>query len=109
MTRRLALFLMYLLALTLGAGSIAHAMEPITCPGSGSEISIGHNDFFENDGDSDKSLPHAHGGCHGHHLSTTPQAMAPAPYFLTADLLPPNQPAGLVASGADPALRPPIA
>lgn len=109
MARRFALFLLYLLAFGLGSGSIAHAMEPIGCIDAGTAVSIEHDDIGGNQNDGDTSLPHVHGGCHGHHLSTTPDAMAPMPYLLTADLVPPHRPAGPVADRADPALRPPIA
>lgn len=96
---------------SLGMGSISHAMEPVVCLDSTAATEAGHTD---GDGDQvpadgDKGYPHHHGGCHGHHIAAPFEKMA-APTTASANS---NRRAArvviLVASNADPALRPPQA
>lgn len=110
MQRLSALLLCLLLALSLGFGSVAHAVE-----GRGVEVSanpsIGHTD---NDGDQvpaddQKGYPHHHGGCHGHDIGV-PMGLNPIPSLTGLRVTPPawnNGPMALASS--EPALRPPQA
>jgi len=110
--RRLTLLLACLAVfLSLGTGSVAHAMEPVACLETGTAIETGHvnGDGDQVPFDGDKDYPHHHGGCHGHHVATL-TARADS---IRADVAgaPIRQVAAraLATSEADPALRPPQA
>ena len=71
MSRLLALLIGMSILLSLGAGSIAHAAESISC--TADSIVNDHSDVApEPSGDQgpDKATQHAHGTCHGHHVAT---------------------------------------
>ena len=111
MRRLLALALCLLLASTLGLGSVAHANEPVTCIEASAASSIDHadGDGDQVPADSEKSYPHHHGGCHGHHVGV-PITLDPLQHGtdhrvqrLSWDH---NRTQGATA---DPALRPPQA
>lgn len=100
-----------LLSLSLTGGTLAHAMEPVTCVDTQVASQLGH---FEGDrdevlGDEDKGTAHHHGGCHGHHVAepardgmsgllTMPRSMPRFKYT-----------AGGASTLTDPADRPPRA
>jgi len=111
MGRLLTLLAAYVLVLSLGIGSVAHAVEPIGCIDPAVELSIGHaaGDTDQSTDDSGKAAPHHHGGCHGHHVSTAADTAVSTIYFSANDCLTPHSFAGLPGGGAGPALRPPIA
>lgn len=111
MRRLSALFLCLMLVLSLGLGSVAHATEGVRCVDTAAASSLEHSD---GDGDqvpadADKSYPHHHGSCHGHHIGVPFEAgrvasvsglpMAPAAWS--------DDPMARMSS--DPALRPPQA
>ena len=111
MRRLLAFIMCFLLASSLGLGSVAHANEPVTCVEGSAASSLDHvdGDADQVPADSEKGYPHHHGGCHGHHVGV-PITSDPVQY--SAD-----RRTSLFAwdhdrtSGAtaDPALRPPQA
>jgi len=70
MERFLALILMCLVSLSLMAGTVAHAAEPIGCLDSDVAAGLGHADGDRDQVPSDggKAMPHHHGGCHGHQI-----------------------------------------
>jgi hypothetical protein len=69
--RFFAILMGFVILLSLGAGSIAHAAEPIIC--AADTVLEDHNDVTpdlpDNQGP-DKAAHHAHGSCHGHHVAT---------------------------------------
>ena len=69
--RFFAILIGFSILLSLGAGSILHAAEPIDC--AVDVVPQNHSDAApESPSDSgpDKAAQHAHGGCHGHHVAT---------------------------------------
>src|SRR3546814_6652038 len=70
MGRFLALALMCLVSLSLMAGTVAHAAEPIVCLDSDVAAGLGHVDGDRDQVPSDdgKAAPHHHGGCSGHQI-----------------------------------------
>ncbi len=111
MARLFALILMTFVSLSLAAGNVTHAAEPIGCLDSEVAAGLGH---AEGDGDqipSDdgKAAPHHHGGCQGHHFGE-PVKEDSAPQLQLRDTLPLHTDTSgrLSASGA-PAYRPPQA
>lgn len=108
---RLAAFcLCLMLVLSLGCGSVAHAVE-----GPGVEVfaatSIGHadGDGDQVPADSEKGYLHHHGGCHGHDIGVpmTPDPVASVTGLRAIPSAWNNGPTALAPS--DPALRPPQA
>ncbi len=97
--------------LSLGTGSVAHAMEPIACIDVAAALETGHaegdNDQVPADGD--EGYPHHHGGCHGHHVATASAKLEPLTQDVMGLLNPPRRALALAASPSDPALRPPRA
>jgi hypothetical protein len=105
-----SLFIGLVLALSLGLGSVAHAVEPVgSCVETGATAGHGEGDGDQVPADSDKDYPHHHGGCHGHHVAAPigdGDAIAharPASIITRADVR-----HGVTHVG-DPALRPPQA
>jgi hypothetical protein len=106
-----ALFLCFMLALSLGLGSAAHAAETA----GGVEISAATSiDHVNGDGDqvpadSQKGYPHHHSGCHGHDIGVpmTPKGVATVAGLRATLSAWDNGPMPLAPS--DPALRPPQA
>lgn len=111
MHRLTILFACLAVFLSLGMGSVSHAMELIVCIDANSGAEIGHTD---GDGDqvpadSDNGYPHHHASCHGHHVAAP---MAKAESFgqdSVGSITRPAQVTGLATAAADPALRPPQA
>lgn len=70
MGRFLTLILMCLVSLSLMAGTVAHAAEPIGCLESEVAADLGHTsgDRDQVPSDEGKATPHHHGGCHGHQI-----------------------------------------
>ncbi len=111
MRRVLLIFAALYVSLSLTGGSIAHAMEPISCVDSATAASMGHSngDGDQVPSDANKGFTHHHGGCHSHQVcdavksEVLPIAFGmdnPSPLF-GFQYLP--------LATADPALRPPIA
>lgn len=69
--RIFAIFISLSILLSLGAGSFAHAAEPIAC--AADVVVEGHNGAAPESSDNqapDKAAQHVHGSCHGHHVAT---------------------------------------
>ena len=101
-----------LLVLSLGMGSVVHAMEPVACvedtaPASGSD----HASERPAPADDPRSDPamHAHNGCHGHHLATPEFEAKTGDVMLMASLRSLRATDVLAAIDPDRTLRPPIA
>lgn len=97
------------LFLSLGTGSVAHAMEPIACIDAGTAAETGHadGDGDQVPSDDDKDYPHHHASCHGHHLAmATAKADSPQRHD-AGTLIRPSDAPRLATTPADPALRPP--
>ena len=110
MRRWLTIIGTMMLAVMIWTGTTAHAAEAMGCV----EVSVDAAGHFDGDrdevpADSDKAVPHHHGGCHGHHIAVADddgsEAGADADPGNRADLPETDIP------GAEPgtALRPPIA
>ena len=112
MARILALIMMCFITLSMTAGTVAHAAEPlIICLGADTASDSTHlaedGDQLPDDG---KARPHQHGGCHGHHQVAEPVGNGVAKSWSTSDIPSLMARADDLASAApDPALRPPIA
>jgi hypothetical protein len=114
MARLSSLFACMLLALMLGLGSVAHAVETTGCA-SAAEAAEGvsgvHVDGDEDQVPSDaaKAYPHHHASCHGHHLAS-PCAEAVNAARRVQLVLPARQPTPVLASAfAHLVLQPPQA
>jgi len=99
------------LFLALGTGAVAHAKEGFGCETAETSLSAGHS---EGDGDqvpadADNGMPHHHGGCHGHHVSTDALPSHLASPVLLKDRHGMPRSAQLATIVIDPGLRPPIA
>lgn len=111
MARFLVLFLSVFLTLSVTAGSVAHAMEPIVCIDNSSAQGMGHSsdDGDQVPADSDTGYPHHHGGCHSHQMAdrvSLPQVASIVGRTFNRPVVEMRFPP---ASPVDPALRPPIA
>jgi hypothetical protein len=98
-----------MLAVMLWTSSTAHAREVMGCAEASGAIA-GHydGDADQVPADSDQSVPHHHGGCHGHHVavsSTDGSCDIPVPSSLR------GRASEHITTGCDPgsSLRPPIA
>ena len=109
-SRLLTILMGLVLLLSMATGAVAHASEQICSPVTEVSASVGHSD---GDGDqlpdTDKGVPHHHGGCHGHHVAApADHKVAAGPIASSSDLL-----AGATTIAAsvlpDTSLRPPIA
>ncbi len=111
MHRVTALFLCLMLMLSLGLGSVAHATEGVRCVDFTAASALEHSasDGDQVPADADKSYPHHHGGCHGHHIGVPFEAGLVA----SLDGLPMAHGSWnhdpMVPVPSDPALRPPQA
>lgn len=111
MRRLLALVMCFLLASTVGLGSVAHANEPVTCIEISTASSLDHTDGDSDQvpADSEKGYPHHHGGCHGHHVGV-PITSDPVQHSADRRARPLRRDNHRTAGAtADPALRPPQA
>lgn len=113
MRRLFAFIMVFLLASSLGLGSIAHADEGAATVEISSEMAtaLGHYDGDRDEVPSDfgKGYPHHHGSCHGDHVGV-PVAACSATYGAVrgpAALFPTQL--GHSGLDSDPALRPPKA
>ena len=69
--RFFAILIGFSILLSLGAGSILHAAEPISC--AVDAVAEFHGDVAPeapSDSGPDKAAQHVHGNCHGHHVAT---------------------------------------
>ena len=73
MGRLFSLFACIALVLSLGMGSMTHALEPVGCIDATQSFSGDHSagDADQVPADAEKAYPHHHGGCHGHHVAAT--------------------------------------
>lgn len=111
MGRFLALALMCLVSLSLMAGTVAYAVEPIVCLDSDVAAGLGHVDGDRDQVPSDdgKAAPHHHGGCSGHQIGEpVKEGFTAQVHLRTAPPLLPNA-KGRVSTSADPTYRPPWA
>lgn len=111
MVRISAIFLAFLVALSLTAGAIAHAAEPIGCLDAKVAASLGHEagDRDQVPSDDGKASPHHHGGCGGHQIGEpVSEGFSPQPRPRTKLPLIPHA-NGRVSAPTDPAFRPPRA
>jgi len=111
MHRLTILFACLAVFLTLGVGSVSHAMEPIVCIDANSAAEIGHadGDGDQVPADSDKGYPHHHGSCHGHHVAAQMAKAESTGQDKTASIMRPTRSVALATAAADAALRPPQA
>lgn len=111
MRRFLALLVTALFAFSVATGSLVHASELGGCADSTVEHAAGHDncEAAHSPEDADHATPHQHGGCHGHHISTSPDAMTASARTPLAERALPGNSAGLAQGVGGPALRPPIA
>ncbi len=111
MGRLLALILMCCVALSLVAGNVSHAAEPIGCLDTEVALDLGHasGDRDQVPSDDGKATPHHHGGCQGHQIGE-PVKEGFNPQLHRRASLPLNPNAkDRVSASTDPAYRPPIA
>jgi hypothetical protein len=114
--QRVRLLLVWLVVLTMGMTSLAHAQEtpagvPLTFASTVLEAAAGHGpgDADHIPADNDAGYPHHHGTCHGDHFATAVIADGDASHALVPANLDRVPSAGLPSATADPALRPPQA
>ncbi|MES2290071.1 MAG: hypothetical protein V4530_10065 [Pseudomonadota bacterium] len=109
MSRVSAFFVYLTLVLSLGMGSVAHAAENAGC------VEIAADSGSHTDGDADqkpdteKGVPHHHGGCHGHHVGVPEKPRVIILAAIEPALPSPFDASRMTRAPADPALRPPIA
>jgi hypothetical protein len=110
--RRLLVLLCFLgLAISIGAGSLAHAAEPVGCLDIVEASLLGHSagDVDQVPGDAEKNYPHHHGGCQGHFVGVPIADDAALPILDLATALAPSHPAALHPVDRDALRRPPRA
>jgi len=111
MGRFIALVLMCLVSLSLVAGNVAHAAEPIGCLDTEAAVDLGHasGDRDQVPSDDGKATPHHHGGCQGHQIGEPVEEGISPPLRLRASLPVIPNANGRVSAPTDPAYRPPWA
>jgi hypothetical protein len=95
--------------LSLGAGSIVHAAEPIPCVAEA--LAADHDESSPmptSDQGPDKAA-HVHGGCHGHHLATAEDEADLAALTPRRELRTTRDQTASPGAISGPMLRPPIA
>lgn len=109
-SRLLTILMGVVLLVAMATGAVAHASERVCSPAAEASAMAGHSD---GDGDqlpdTDKGVPHHHGGCHGHHVAApVDHKVGAGPIASCSDLL---TGATTIAASVlpDTALRPPIA
>ena len=111
MSRFVALILICFVSLSLAAGGVTHAAEPIGCLDSEMAAGLGHADGDGDQVPSDdgKAAPHHHGGCQGHHFGEPEKEGATHQLQLRAPLPLNSDASDRVSVSGDPAYRPPQA
>ena len=111
MKRALTLLLAAILTLTMGVGTVAHAMEPVISFDNVAAAEMGHTpgDADQVPADSDKGYPHHHAECHGHQIGEPERACASPIVFRSTLRIPPAEFARLAPTPISPENRPPIA
>lgn len=113
MHRLVALFACVAVLFSLAGGSVAHAMEPPACVESTVEAALdvdhAEGDADQVPADAEKGYPHHHGGCHGHHVAAALDDGIALQLTGRSSIAPAHATARYVATGGDPALRPPQA
>jgi hypothetical protein len=109
--RFIAFVMMCFVTLSLVAGNVAHAAEPVGCLDTDVAVDLGHatGDRDQVPSDDGKATPHHHGGCQGHQIGK-PVSEGFSPQLrlrTTLPLIP--QANGRVSAPTDPAYRPPRA
>lgn len=109
--RFLLLFAAMFIGMSIAAGSIAHAMEPLSCIDEVTAQSMGHSpsDGDQVPGDVDNSHPHHHGSCHSHQMADRVNEPRTLSWIAVGVQLAMAEPMILPVSQAAPSLRPPIA
>lgn len=109
--RLLGLLVGMALLLSVGMAPIAHASEQLCLPGNEAAAALsGHVDGDADQApDTERGVPHHHGGCHGHHFAdrgigseAAAPSIVPARFFATGATL-------MTTAPLDRSLRPPIA
>ncbi|MDV3458250.1 hypothetical protein RZN05_14730 [Sphingomonas sp. HF-S4] len=109
--RLLSLLVGMALLLSVGMAPLAHASEQLCLPGNVAAAALaGHVDGDADQApDTERGVPHHHGGCHGHHFAdpvgsseAEAPSVLPARFFAIRSTL-------LTAAPLDRSLRPPIA
>jgi len=100
---------MCVVSLSLMAGTVAHAAEPIGCLDTDVAAGLGHatGDHDQVPSDESNAMPHHRGGCHGHQFGelvregfdTQPHLRLTVPLLANAKIR--------VSAPTDPAHRPP--
>ena len=111
MGRFLALILMCIVSLSLTAGAMAHAAEPIGCLDAEVAADLGHasGDRDQVPSDSGKATPHHHGGCQGHQIGEPVKDGFTAQSYLRTSVPMLGNAQFRVSTASAPAYRPPIA
>ena len=111
MARLLAFILMSFVSLSLAAGNVAHAAEPVGCLDTEVAAGLGHadGDGDQIPSDDGKAAPHHHGGCQGHHFGEPVKAGVTHQLQLRGALPMNSDASGHVSAAGDPADRPPQA
>jgi len=111
MGRFIALVLICLVSLSLAAGNVAHAAEPIGCLDTEAAVDLGHasGDRDQVPSDDGKATPHHHGGCQGHQIGEPVKEGISPQLRLRASLPVIANANGRVSAPTDPAYRPPRA
>lgn len=109
--RLLSLLVGMALLLSVGMAPLAHASEQLCLPGNEAVAALaGHVDGDADQApDTERGVPHHHGGCHGHHFAdpvgsseAEAPSVLPGRFFAIGSTL-------LTAAPLDRSLRPPIA
>ncbi|WP_157190335.1 hypothetical protein [Novosphingobium sp. Rr 2-17] len=107
----MALFATLMLMVSIGAVSIAHAVEPVASIGEHTAHLLGHEagDADEVPADIDKSYPHHHSACHDHMVDVTGAIATPAGCDRMVARLLPGSDETLPDAASDAPRRPPRA
>ena len=110
MRRWLSLIGTLMLVLMVWTGTTAHAAEAMGCIEVSAE-STGHfdGDRDEVPADSDKAVPHHHGGCHGHHVAVADRGEPDANATASVGYRTARVKLSLARADSGTALSPPIA
>lgn len=108
MVRFWALFAGIIVSLSLGAGTVAHALEPLICVAD-SAASRTIDAPPQNETPKGDSALHAHGGCHGHHLAAPDLDGLSDDMMLNSSLRSAPHADVLTAIEPEQSIRPPIA
>ena len=111
MQRLMAFIMALLLSVSIGAGTTAHAMEPMASIDAAEAAYFGHapGDADEVPADADKGYPHHHGTCHDHGVAVPATAERLAVSELSSPVLLRQRNDGRASAITDRVRRPPRA